>query len=102
ITKAKIKFLQNLQKQKYRKEYNAYVVEGSKNAKEWISDPKTIINEIICTEEWLNVNNELLGLKPNAEVYIIKAQDLPKVSLLQTPNQILLVVKSDFGKKGSP
>ena len=55
MTKAQIKFIQSLSRQKYRKEYNAYLVEGDKNAKEWLQSEVHIL-QIVAIKGWLDEN----------------------------------------------
>jgi TrmH family RNA methyltransferase len=92
MTKAHIKYIQSLSRQKYRKEHNAYVVEGDKNAKEWLQS-KSHILYIAGIESWLRENRELLAAHPEAEVLPVADFELEKITSLQSAQMVLLVVQ---------
>lgn len=92
MTKAQIKFIQSLTRQKYRKEHNAYLVEGDKNAKEWLQSEAQILH-IAATKEWLTENNALILHHPEAEVWEAEAFELEKITALQTAQLAVLVVQ---------
>ncbi|MFA6059788.1 MAG: RNA methyltransferase [Taibaiella sp.] len=92
MTKAQIKFIQSLSRQKYRKEYNAYLVEGDKNAKEWLqSDCK--IQYIAANSSWFNINEALIKKHPEAVLAPAEDFELEKVTSLQHAQQVVLVVE---------
>ncbi len=91
MTKAQIQFIQSLSRQKYRKQHNAYLVEGDKNAKEWLLSALPV-QMIVATEQWLSLHGHLTDLHPNATKIVAKAYELEKVSTLHTAQQVLLVV----------
>lgn len=91
MSQAQIKYIQSLSQQKYRKAYNTFLVEGSKNAKEWLSSNKKI--EIIAAlPEWLAENQKLITLHPEATVLELKDFELQKISVLKTAQSVLLVI----------
>jgi TrmH family RNA methyltransferase len=91
MTKAQIRLFQSLSRQKYRKEYNAYLVEGDKNAKEWLqSDIK--IQSIAVSESWLRENEALVKKHPEAELMVAEAFELEKITSLQHAQEVVLVV----------
>lgn len=90
MTKAQIKFIQSLGRQKYRKELNAYLVEGDKNAKEWLQSDCTI-QYIVATKHWVSTNDALIGLHPEAECIFAEDFELEKITSLQTAQYVLLV-----------
>ena len=92
MTKAQIKFIQSLSRQKYRKEYNAYLVEGDKNAKEWLqSDIK--IQSIAVSGTWLQENEALVKNHPEAEVMVAEAFELEKITSMQHAQEVVLIVE---------
>jgi len=93
MTKAQIKFIQSLGRQKYRKEHNAYLVEGDKNAKEWLLSEAHVLM-VAATAEWLEAHRELLHHHPEAEVVTAAAFELEKVTALQTAQSVVLVVQT--------
>ena len=92
MTKAQIKFIQSLTRQKYRKEHNAYLVEGDKNAKEWLESEAQIL-QIAATKEWLLENNALVMHHPQAEIIVAEVFELEKITALQTAQLAVLVVQ---------
>lgn len=91
MTKAQIKFIQSLSRQKYRKEYNAYVVEGDKNAKEWLQSGCKV-QYIAANSQWLDLNKTLIKKHPEAELIPAEDFELEKITSLQHAQQVILVV----------
>lgn len=92
MTKAEIKLFQSLSQQKYRKEQNAYLVEGDKNAREWLlSDQK--IKSIIATAAWASAHDELLQRHPLARLILAEPFELEKISGLKSAPQVIVVVE---------
>ncbi len=94
MTKAQIKYIQSLGRQKYRKEYNAYLVEGDKNAKEWLMAPVRIL-QVVATSTWFAANQALLQLHPEALLSEAALFEMEKISTLQTAPEVLLVVAQE-------
>lgn len=91
MTKAQIRLFQSLSRQKYRKEHNAYLVEGDKNAKEWLqSDVK--IQSVAVSETWFRENKALIANHPEAEVLVAEAFELEKITSLQHAQEVVLIV----------
>lgn len=92
MTKAQIKFLQSLGRQKYRKEHNAYLVEGDKNAREWLLSGAEILY-IAATEAWLGMHVSLAERHPEAERITAAGFELEKVTSMQHAQEVVLAVK---------
>lgn len=92
MTKAQIKFIQSLSRQKYRKEHNLYLVEGDKNAQEWLQSGCTI-KYIIVSEAWLQAHEDLVARHPEAELLTAEEHELEKVTSLQHAQQVVLVAE---------
>lgn len=92
MTKAQIKFIQSLTRQKYRKEHNAYLVEGDKNAKEWLLSQAHIL-QVAATADWLAEHAAIIKHHPEAEVIEAQAFELEKMTALQTAQLVVLVVQ---------
>lgn len=92
MTQSEIKYIRSLSQQKYRKEHNAYLVEGDKNAKEWLLSD-AVIKYIIAGQEWAFHSGALIQKHPEAKVYIVESFVLEKISSLQTANSVLLVAE---------
>lgn len=93
MTKAQIKFIQSLTRQKYRKEHNAYLVEGDKNAKEWLLSQGHIL-QIAATAAWLAENNSVTKRHPEAEIIEAQSFELEKITAMQTAQSVVLVVQT--------
>jgi TrmH family RNA methyltransferase len=91
MTQSEIKFIKSLSQQKYRKEYNAYLVEGNKNAKEWM-ESDAAIKYVVAEKDWLDRHAHLIQKHPEAMVREVPSYILEKVSTLHTVNEVLLVV----------
>lgn len=91
MTNAQIKFIRALARQKYRKAHKAFIIEGSKSAKEWLASDASIL-QVIALPGWLAQNSLLLMRHPEAEIIAAAAFELSRVSLLSQPGEVLLVV----------
>ncbi len=92
MTKNQIKLFQSLSRQKYRKEHNSYLVEGDKNAKEWLS-AGCAIPYIATSARWYEENKELIMRHKNAEVLIAEPFELEKISALQHAQEVVLIAE---------
>jgi TrmH family RNA methyltransferase len=94
LSKAQNKYIRSLSQQKYRKEYNVFVVEGDKMAKEWLSSDARI-ETIVATESWAEEHKSLISKHKEADCYTAKEQDIQAVSGLQTNTSVLLVAQQN-------
>ncbi len=92
LSKAQNKYIRSLTQQKFRNEHGVFVAEGVKIAGEWLLSD-TRIDMIVAIEEWVAGNSSLIARHPDALLCIVKPHELEAVSGLQTPNQVLLVVR---------
>ncbi len=92
MTKNQIKLFQALSRQKYRKEYNSYLVEGDKNAKEWLSSDCTV-RYIAANAAWLATNRQLVERHPEAGVLAAESFELEKITTLQHAPEVTLIVE---------
>ncbi len=92
MTKAQIRLFQSLSRQKYRKEYNAYLVEGDKNAKEWLQSDKKI-RSIALSEAWLRANEALVENHPEAELILCQDFELEKITSMQHAQEVVLIAE---------
>ncbi len=95
LSKTQNKYIRSLTQQKFRKEYNVFIAEGDKIAREWLNSNASI-QIVVALEGWLE-ENRLLVLK-HAEVTVceVSEQELESISGLQTANQVLLVINMPF------
>lgn len=92
MTKAQIKFLQSLGRQKYRKEHHAYLVEGEKNAKEWLQSSQQILC-IAASGAWLDAHADLVAHHKEAEIVPAADFELEKITSMQHSQEVVLAVK---------
>ena len=92
ISKNQVKYVRSLSMLKFRKEHQSYLVEGKKNAEEWLNQGAAI-EMVIGLAEWFEQNKALCkGMTPS-KLFLADAIDFEKISTLKTPNQVILVVK---------
>ncbi|MBI5915378.1 MAG: RNA methyltransferase [Bacteroidetes bacterium] len=87
-----LKYLKSLHGRKYRQKYHNFIVEGTKMAAEVLAAGNLEVESIVAVPDWLDANSRLVE-KSNAPVSPVAEGELKKISLLSTPNQVLLVVK---------
>jgi TrmH family RNA methyltransferase len=85
MNKREVKYIQSLYHKKNRDEESVFVVEGPKMVAELLSGNYSI-KKIFATNEWINNNAD-------AKCELITAEELAKISFLQTPNQVLAIVE---------
>lgn len=92
MTQTEIKLIRSLNQQKYRKAHNAYLVEGTKNAKEWLAS-EAEIQFLVCTSNWAEANQALIDQRRSQiEIRIVEEKTLKKLTALKQPSEVLLVV----------
>jgi len=91
ITNAQIKFIKSLSQAKIREQNNLYIAEGEKLAAEWLQSSANV-QMIIATSVWLSKNQSIISKHKSAAVMEVDEHTLARISQLQTPNQVLLVV----------
>ncbi|MBK8563635.1 MAG: RNA methyltransferase [Saprospiraceae bacterium] len=84
-----LKFIKSLHERKYRQKYHKFIVEGVKLANEVLESKRLVVELVIATQEWVTENKGLMHDKMT--VLEVDEHELKKVSLLTTPNQVLLV-----------
>ncbi len=103
LSKAKVKYLNSLKSKKFRQKYNNFVAEGDKIAIEILKNAQNPnaafsieIEAIYGLSDWIKNHQDLL--QPfQAIIAEVDNATLKKISSLQTPNQVLIVLKQfDF------
>ncbi len=97
ISKNRIKYIQSLHLKKNRDSQGLFIVEGIKSVSEFIQDNAVTVKDIFATVDYLNQHRELLE-KKGIEFTEIALEDLKKISLQSSPNQVLAVIlkKEEF------
>jgi TrmH family RNA methyltransferase len=92
ITNAQIKFIKSLAQAKNRELHKLYVAEGEKLAIEWLQSSANV-QMIIATSVWISKNQSIISKHSSAQVFEVDEQTLARMSQLQTPNHVILVVE---------
>jgi len=101
LSKAQNKYIRSLTQQKFRKEFNVFIAEGDKIAREWlISD--AIVKIIVAESSWAETYKELINRHPQAELCIVNEAELEQITNLQTANKVLLVIEIPGENKKLP
>jgi TrmH family RNA methyltransferase len=87
-----LKYVKSLQVGKYRQKYHKFIVEGAKMAAETLADPQWNTMQVYAQTEWIEENKEFLE-GHSSQIIPVSPGELRKISLLSTPNQVLLVVE---------
>lgn len=85
ISKNKIKFIRSLEQKKFRKENGVFLAEGNKLVSDLSDFFKCKI--LVATQQWLDSNRNIIA---DEKIYIEK-DELSRVSLLKTPQDVLAV-----------
>lgn len=93
LSKAEIKRLSRYKQSKFRNQDNLFVVEGEKMLSELL-ESEYDIQSIYATTQWIEKNKAIIQTKGVVNKTIeISEEDLNKISLLSTPNQVYSLVK---------
>ena len=87
LSKNEVKFIQSLCHKKQRQAEGLFIAEGVKLVEEIIQSPFRI-KKIYATEKWTAKRKDIAHLATT-----ISEDDLERISLLQTPNQVLALVE---------
>ncbi|MCC6185815.1 MAG: RNA methyltransferase [Chitinophagaceae bacterium] len=87
------KYIRSLALQKFRKEHQAYLVEGEKIAQEYLADTRQRIIIIAALDSWLQQHPQYIAAHPSATVISVTDTELAQISQLHSPNKVLLVVQ---------
>lgn len=91
ISKNQIKYIQSLHSKKNREEEGLFVIEGIKLVTEFISQSKFTLKEVFATPEYLSKHTSVL-VNNHIAFTEITEEELKKISLQTTPNQVLAIV----------
>ncbi|MFD2036026.1 RNA methyltransferase [Belliella marina] len=104
LSKNTLKFIKSLQQKKFRKQENAFFVEGSKNVTELL-DSDFHVSHLLYTEKFAEENPEAIS-NFKGESFLVSQKTLESAGSFQTNDSALAVAKiknnslpNDFGKK---
>ncbi|MBK6984575.1 MAG: RNA methyltransferase [Bacteroidetes bacterium] len=92
ISKNQIKHIQSLHSKKNREEEALFIIEGIKLVTEFIDQQKYAVKEVFATAEYISNHQSILE-KHQINYSEISLEELKKISLQTTPNQVLAIVK---------
>lgn len=93
LPKSRVKYIQSLGHKKSRASAGEFVVEGPKVVSECIAEVPARVSAVFATVSWLQDNRDLLRSIAAEIVTEIDEDDLARISHLQTPNQVLALVR---------
>lgn len=92
IAISQLKYFKSLHLQKNRQNYHNFIVEGTKMAGEVLANGGWAVEAIVALPAWLDANAAKLQ-HLDAEILQASPGELERISLLQSPNQVFMVVK---------
>jgi TrmH family RNA methyltransferase len=93
LLKSRVKYIQSLGHKKSRQEAAEFILEGPKLLDECLRADPARINAVYALETWLQDHKALLDQIPSAIVEPVSPEELEKISVLQTPNQVLALAQ---------
>jgi len=96
LSKNEIKDIQSLSQKKFRDELKLFIAEGPKIVEELTELIPHQIEKIYAVEEW--IENRKSSVQ-NIQLIEVSSAELDKLSQLQTPNQVLAIIKKNDSKK---
>jgi RNA methyltransferase, TrmH family len=89
LSKKEIKDIQSLSHKKFRDALNLFIAEGPKIVGELIELIPQQIEKVYAVKEWMESNNS----SNEVDIVEISSSELERLSQLQTPNQVIAVIK---------
>jgi RNA methyltransferase, TrmH family len=96
LSKKEIKDIQSLSQKKFRDELKQFIAEGPKIVGELIDLIPQQIEKVYALKEWMDLNPSAIQKTEAVEVNSI---ELEKISQLQTPNNVVAVIKKFSSEK---
>ena len=94
LSNRQIKLIQSLKQKKFRSEHQLFIAEGEKIAAELLNCDTYFIDSIYATAEWIEKNT--VALQKYSTVVEVSETELKKISLLSTPNQVLILLSTSM------
>ncbi len=91
ISKNQIKYIQALHLKKNRDSQGLFIVEGVKLVTEFLMDEGITVKQVFAAADYLEKHHALLQ-KRNVAFTEVDPEELKKISLQSTPNQVLAIV----------
>lgn len=88
ISKNQVKYIQSLGQKKSRDTENKFVAEGPKLVDELLKAKNCSLRQVFALKEWIDDNRNFYP-----EIIEVSNDELKKISLLTTPNQVLAIAE---------
>jgi RNA methyltransferase, TrmH family len=89
LVKSQVKYIQSLSQKKSRDQEGVFIAEGPKIINELLSRPNIQLQQLYAVPEWITQRGQMQA----GSVVEITAQDLERLTQLQTPNQVIGIFK---------
>ncbi|WP_430898738.1 MULTISPECIES: TrmH family RNA methyltransferase [unclassified Paraflavitalea] len=101
LVKSQVKYIQSLSQKKFRDEIGEFTAEGPKIINEFLAAPNIQIKEVFALASWIEEHENALKTAaiPFTEV---SHQELERISQLQTPAEVLAIVKKPVFNADKP
>lgn len=93
LSNKQLKYLKSLHLRKFRQKYGIFLAEGVKTANEILQFGKSSIVGVYALPSWLEKHQRELDSIPSSMIFELDERQLKAVSLLKTPNQVLMLMK---------
>ena len=90
LSQNKSKYIKTLHRGRYRQKYQKFIAEGTKITGEVLRSDHVLIEAIVALPGWIDQNESLVG-PYTGKLYEADEKSLRALSLLSTPNQVLVV-----------
>lgn len=89
LVKSQVKYIQSLSQKKSRDQEGVFIAEGPKIINELLSRPNIRLQQLYAVPEWISQQGQMQA----GSVIEITAQELERLTQLQTPNQVIGIFK---------
>jgi RNA methyltransferase, TrmH family len=96
LSKNEVKDIQSLSQKKFRDQLKLFIAEGPKTVSELVELIPDQIEKVYAVKEWMITIKLKTELK---EIMEVSSAELDKLSQLQTPNQVIAVVRQSTPKR---
>lgn len=93
LSKNFIKYIQSLHQKKQRDAQRLFLAEGPKVVAEFLTSGRFQVAQLIATESWLQLPSTQAAWLDHVPVETAEPFELEKISLLQTPNEVIGVFR---------
>lgn len=92
LSQSKSKYIKSLHRGRYRQKYQNFIAEGTRIVDEMLHDEHVSIELIVALPEWIDRNPAITSTYKHI-LYEADEKSFGELSLLSTPNQVLVVAR---------